>query len=1079
MSKKVIRDQDNFINAYDYITNQLSIYDYNNEDDLNIIKMKLKVLDGPISMEEAGGTKLISNTIYYKDQFITLVNDNQINTIYKLNIDETLCKYSKLEYISKLISFSPGLDLKTLGVKPSQFYNVREFVPNEIKKGNIIKFQYKYYETIIDHITESKFNEDNFIEINVIEYDVSNPVDLYTNDYIFYNNNIYKILEDIPNTIKLMDEFAFVESNWDEIGPALVTETNMDIPVNHFDSLSNELALIDIYIKEQTGLLKPAELTYDQAVLIRIGLLDKITTRINPLSGYNYADYETAYNNRPPLITKIECDEIYRTIFQPKFDNQEISSIKELITKVTETSTCHDIVSAEKSLSTQKPTENAEDDLRTESIELEKSIENKVDEYGSAYQEIHDLVYSSLNPTFEKLAKPWKPDENYSYMSTCLSDNNIGGMLEEGPVLNPNMIEVYNTATDATHMWFCKTEHMTSLDYPNFNTDDKKYEGYIKDNIATSYPYYCNEHKIGLTQVCPNCSTVCKVGIDPCPDCSDPLPDVDKLCPIGGELLEEGELKTLWVRPDFNRYGMGIEFPAGVNPPDPDPFDGFPLLSLFHRNPDTTELDLEAECGIFLEEFDYSGISITDIEGDSFPYKLASYNGWVFDVDGLITEMNPTPITEPDDDPLIWNQISVLDKIHELQNRLFGKENIGSNKKDSLGLCLVTQETIIPAQNTCCTGGKVSSIIEPDELGLPPRHKYDIHVCNECDYEMYDWVASRNICPLCGSSDIEFSREELGAIKQASNCGYRLPWNDIMKQHIFHNTEIENITTIELSPTNGRLLNLGKTLCAEGEISDCEPVRGCWEFQTEPSNYPLDLKYTKSFMQRKWIDWGYIDPFWICDYLEDPSVIWPGDHRGPEPGANGLTECPDLTYDPPMICNCEDFSGHPNNWANAPDALLGDWKDIYAIPNGTSPGFGFTPKLTGPDQHNLNTYGKYYNTPEEDWSEFMFCYYTDDGICEQTTSITVYKNRSNLPDGDSNPGDVTFQRFALLNSRVKSAKMNLRTLSLVVGDQQIVDIKKDVIVPNIEKETEETFEDVKTKKHQDIISLTEKCPEFI
>jgi hypothetical protein len=47
------RDYDNYINAYDYIINQLFIYDYSDEDDFNILKMKIWVLDGTISVADS------------------------------------------------------------------------------------------------------------------------------------------------------------------------------------------------------------------------------------------------------------------------------------------------------------------------------------------------------------------------------------------------------------------------------------------------------------------------------------------------------------------------------------------------------------------------------------------------------------------------------------------------------------------------------------------------------------------------------------------------------------------------------------------------------------------------------------------------------------------------------------------------------------------------------------------------------------------------------------------------------------------------------------------------------------------
>ncbi len=307
-------------------------------------------------------------------------------------------------------------------------------------------------------------------------------------------------------------------------------------------------------------------------------------------------------------------------------------------------------------------------------------------------------------------------------------------------------------------------------------------------------------------------------------------------------------------------------------------------------------------------------------------------------------------------------------------------------------------------------------------------------------------------------------RTEKGTVKTPQDCGYQLPWDTESKHHtIFDNA---------LSPTNGKKLSMGKTLCGPNGNSDCQACKGCWELQPEPQNYPSDLKYMNTFRKREWINWGYVDPMWICTYINDPGTIWPGDGRGPEP--DPADECPDKTYDPPTTCD-----KWPNNWADATASLSGDWPDKYAIPVGIAPGLGYEKVQQGPDGHDINTYGEHYGTPEEDWANFCFCYWVDNGVVAQSSSIAVYKNRDDLPDGGNSPGDKTFQRFALLNSRLRELNMNLHNLMISVGDYQISNIMQGVVVPDVKPDITETMEDQKGKKHQYIISLNEKCPEYI
>jgi hypothetical protein len=86
------RDNDNYINAYDYIINQLFIYDYSDEDDFNILKMKIWVLDGQISVADSG--EVVEDDIDDpKIHFESLLNELTFLDIYIKTEEGTLGEY--------------------------------------------------------------------------------------------------------------------------------------------------------------------------------------------------------------------------------------------------------------------------------------------------------------------------------------------------------------------------------------------------------------------------------------------------------------------------------------------------------------------------------------------------------------------------------------------------------------------------------------------------------------------------------------------------------------------------------------------------------------------------------------------------------------------------------------------------------------------------------------------------------------------------------------------------------------------------------------------------------------------------
>lgn len=100
------KGNDNWSNSYDYIINQLFLYDYSDTDDFNVLKMKIWVLDGDITTEDASGGftdedidnpknhfESIKNELTFLDRYIRteeddLERDPDTNEITESNFQE-------------------------------------------------------------------------------------------------------------------------------------------------------------------------------------------------------------------------------------------------------------------------------------------------------------------------------------------------------------------------------------------------------------------------------------------------------------------------------------------------------------------------------------------------------------------------------------------------------------------------------------------------------------------------------------------------------------------------------------------------------------------------------------------------------------------------------------------------------------------------------------------------------------------------------------------------------------------------------------------------------------------------------
>lgn len=88
----MIRNKDNYKNAYDYIKNQLFLYDYNNAEHLHILKMKFWALDAEILPNENIEDKDVNNPVDHKKD---LENELVFLDRYIRTKDKLLNKYEE------------------------------------------------------------------------------------------------------------------------------------------------------------------------------------------------------------------------------------------------------------------------------------------------------------------------------------------------------------------------------------------------------------------------------------------------------------------------------------------------------------------------------------------------------------------------------------------------------------------------------------------------------------------------------------------------------------------------------------------------------------------------------------------------------------------------------------------------------------------------------------------------------------------------------------------------------------------------------------------------------------------------
>ncbi len=996
---ELVRDKDNYSSTYDFIMNQLLNYDYNDDESLKKLKMKISSLDAEITQEESLGLELKAQTPYYPGQYVIITDDIgpkllQCTTFHYSGIYNAVPFPSpkpftiKTQYVgNKTINkdiFNGALN-DWLSVSYTQY-------------GDVIIYQDYMYLTTSDFISGTEFDIIDWTPIIPKEFEFD--VEYYVNDVIKYKNSYY-IVTAIHNALESpIVQPAYFPSMFTEIGPAPLWETSLATVVNHYDSVLNELSLLEEYTAavdaSDMGLWETVKENRELNIINFISQISRVT-------GFQNKDYNIGFDKRPPLVTDVQFEAL-RLAYETKVINNELGSIQDIIAKPgTQDSTSKNTKSEISSVASSIPPALIEPGLRKTGIKELADEEPRERFSDDTYDEMHDLVYSLLCPgatTRDELnfAKGWRPNHDYKVgdIINTFTISPITSNYDITLIDNSDQWDTWGDYGDIGHIWICKTDHNSGDVYPKF---DVGLLGQPPTSTATANP-----------QV--------KIWIDP---------------DIGSPTYED----TLWVRPMYSsptatpvftplvilnsdseypniQWTMTAEAPDADSAPEEYPFFEYGILPLvfYHHNPTAIPDDLthkndeylacssEDIGGLLKEEYTYlvNDPKFIDSEGDPLGMTLVQWEGLLFKV---TTEFDtiPCPLTYDPVSRIVANLSNITYigncRCIKSENRLSIPDLFPLRGDDPpperwWGIAFASQRNYIGYQNPCCCGN-IPAGEDPEPIPIL-RRLHDLVLCQDCGFEYDDWGTL--VCPVCGGVAV-YSRwsgntppnPEKGRIIIAQSCGREsFNYNSNVSQAQFGQACYD----IGLSPTNGCFHTAGSG------VSDCMPCYGIWRLTPEQQNTPID-DLSLSYKKRQYI-----------------NLI----HTG-------------------TVADME-------------------WPTVGGALDGT---------------HGPTSIGDYYGTPEECFEAVSIVRYI-------AGAVEIVKNFNHFVDGTPDKDDLTFDRFVVLNRRLRMNRQIINNKIIAIGDKQIGVVLNCVIVPNFKADFIQKVEDQKNQKFNMGDYLKENTPEW-
>ncbi len=1022
----VVRGKDNFISTYDFLINQLLAYDYNDDESLKKLKMKISALDAEITQEESLGLEIVANKAYYPGQYMILTNDN----------GPKLMSCNTYHY-SGIIGSVPLPTPSVFKIK-TQYYgdvvinteifngNNNNYLPvSYTKYGDMIIYQEQLYRAASDFISGTEFIITDWIQMLVREFEANTSYAV--NDIILYKNSYYFVVSAFTSGDALIVKPVYFPSFWDEVGAAPLWETNIAVPVNHYDSILNELELLKEY--------KAAVDAGDMAAWedIKTNRQQNVTNwvdTVNKLTGFKNKDYNLAYTKRPSLMTDIQFEEI-RTEYESKITSNELGNIDDIMSKPGSVdSTSKNAKNETSALSSSSPPALIEPGLRKNGV-TELNEEEPRERYSDdTYDELHDLVYAVLCPdattrTDLRFSKGWLPNhsyQQYDFIDTFQEDaididNFPSHNLNINNVDNSDLWDTWGSFGNEGHIWICRTPHNSSNIYPEFNvgrlsdlpttseTNDPQIKIWIDPNLTS--PTYQE-----TLWVRPMWGAVNKDYIE------NPEPTVYPDIQWYTDIVYNSEADSDAASVASNGFSIPGSIAVGIGTvteiiPQEHAFYEYGILPLvfYHHNAidnDTPELknqewvacNAEDIGGILTTQFTYKVTDPNSIGSDGLPLDcvLVQWEDMVFRVIEEFSTIEcpamPAVVTSQ-----ILNHLSKLSYVGNVKciksryrtdlggNWMRGDDPISTRW---WGLAFASQRNYIGNQNPCCCGN-VPSGLDPEPIPLL-RRLHDLVLCSTCGFEYDAWGGTT--CPICGGT-ASLSRyqantppnPERGRIIIAQSCGRaEFLYNAVVSQAQYGQACYE----YGLSPTNGCFHTI-----ASG-VSDCMSCYGIWKLVPEQHNTPInDLSFT--YKKRRYIN--------LIHTGVVAGIEWP---------------CVAGVLDP---------------------------------------------------VHGPTSIGNYYGTPEECFEAVAIVRYI-------AGAVEIVKTPFDLPSGTSNPGDLTFERFVVLNRRLRVNRQLINNKIIAIGDKQIGTILKCVTVPNLKPDFIQKIEDQKNQKFNISEYLRETTPEW-
>lgn len=313
-------------------------------------------------------------------------------------------------------------------------------------------------------------NQDNF----------QNSWQYIINQLFILNYNNSDDLNDIKMKLWVLDGPIRQEEFINDETP----DKDVNNPMNHWETLLNDLRYIDKFYRTEEGLLDEREDPFDVYWDKRIIQQEKFVNRTKPDSDERYEDWEQPYSSRPSLLSKDNIAELYQ-LFNNKKSNGELNDVFDIVNKATNYTIDHEAKQAETAVINHIPAEEMEAEL------VIKADENKVkndDNYVKEMKELHTELASFIEYIIDEFGEEseggtdgeetisWEylvnvPTERV-YVNTNNANGHRGPVIELGELKQGGYRFVYkdingNEITDLTII-----ESLELADLPNDLTEE-------------------------------------------------------------------------------------------------------------------------------------------------------------------------------------------------------------------------------------------------------------------------------------------------------------------------------------------------------------------------------------------------------------------------------------------------------------------------------------------------------------------------------------------------------------------------------------------------------------------------------